>query len=340
MELKRLPHDPGTLLDFFQQGLEHLGGLCERTWHDQLQVVAEGPAARLWNEEGVLHETGLHFVPAGDTAPRDAAREVFPGCPLTFRLSEALRPSPLTLERALLDLPACRTPPAASVVEKLWLTQYPTSTRWALKTPLAPSHHFSLAALVRCEIQAIDQHWSLHRLAFSLADGKADPALAAELHFLQLLAEPPVPIAWPSPSQSPWWEGMQTLLMEELAGALSAIRIRQEHYLRRELDRIDDYFDQYQKELKQRGNRSTSDSARIKTDERLAAAQAEHARRREDQVQRHEIRVVPHLDALLLLAEPAWRASVGFVETSEAHEAPATFVPRTRRWIRSPQPQT
>ena len=49
MKLNRTPHDPGELLGFYEAGLTALGALCERTWHDGLEVVAEGPAARLWN---------------------------------------------------------------------------------------------------------------------------------------------------------------------------------------------------------------------------------------------------------------------------------------------------
>lgn len=41
--------------------------------------------------------------------------------------------------------------------------------------------------------------------------------------------------------------------------------------------------------------------------DRLAVAKAEHARHRADQVARHEIAIVPYVDGLLLVAEPAWR---------------------------------
>jgi len=60
--------------------------------------VAEGRAATLWNPLGGLHEVELHFTPADTTSARDAAREVFPGCPLTFQLAEALRP--MTMAKA------------------------------------------------------------------------------------------------------------------------------------------------------------------------------------------------------------------------------------------------
>jgi len=72
MILSRLPNDPGPLVDFYQQALEHLGAVCERTWFDRLQLVAEGRAARLWNDDGALHEAELHFPAPDTTAPRDA----------------------------------------------------------------------------------------------------------------------------------------------------------------------------------------------------------------------------------------------------------------------------
>jgi hypothetical protein len=333
MKLARLPHEPAALVDFFQQGLERLGAVCERTWYDRLQLVAESAAARLWNSDGALCETDLHFVAAEDAAPRDAANEVFPGCPLTFRLAETLRPSPLPLERAVLEATGPSGPASNDVAEKLWHAQWPGATRWRIATAFTPAHHFSLVTLVRCEIQAIDQHWSLHRLALSLADGELDEALAADLQFQQLAPDSSEPIAWPAHDPALWQEMLRGALELELASDLATIRSRQEHYLRRELDRIDDYFDHYERELTQRAARTASDSARIKTNDRLAAAKAEHARRRQDQVQRHEIRVVPHFDALLLLAEPAWQATVSFIEGNQARSVAALFVPRARRWV-------
>lgn len=337
MKLERLPHHPESLLDFFHQGLDHLGGICERSWHDRLQLVAEGPAAALWNEDASLLETELRFVAGDDNGPRDAATEVFPGCPLTFRLCEALRPVPLPLERGVLAPSSGQgAPPASALVEKLWLSQHPGSSRWMLQSPLAPAHHFSILALVRCEIQAIDQHWSLHRVAFSLSDGQTDDALARDAHFLELLAEPRAPIDWPLPAPAHWQPRLEAALAAELLASLALIRTRQENYLRRELNRIDDYFRHYEQELTQRGTRGTRGGTRdsgIKAQERLAAAQAEHARRRADQVQRHEIRVIPHLDAILLLAEPAWRATVAYAEKNQPRQTAALFVPRSRRWI-------
>ncbi len=333
MKLDRLAYDPGALVDFYEEGLAALGALCERTWHDRLEIVAEGGAAKLWNPEGALHEIELAFAPADATAARDALREVFPGCPLTFRLAETLRPSPLPLERvALVGEPDAHAPDPA-VAEKLWRAQFPVTTRWHLRAPFKRDYHFSLVALARCEIQAIDQHWSLHRLAVSLPDGEPDDSLAGEFSFAQADPELGAAAAWPMPEPARWQTFLSAALEADVAAELAAIRARQESYLRRELDRIDEYFATYEHELTARAARSASRSVNVKTADRLAAAKAEHARRRTDQVARHEIRVRPHLDALMLVAEPAWRARL---EVERAHVAGVVeplFVPRGRKWL-------
>ena len=92
MKLARLPYEPGTLADLFDESLTALGALCERTWHDKLAVVAEAAAARPWREDGAMHETELRFLPAADASQRTAATDVFPGAPLIFKLAETLRP--------------------------------------------------------------------------------------------------------------------------------------------------------------------------------------------------------------------------------------------------------
>jgi hypothetical protein len=333
MNLARFPHDPSALVDFYQEALEHLGAVCERSWFDRLQLVAEGRAARLWNAEGALHDTELHFPAPDTTAPRDADRDVFPGCPLTFRLGETLLPGDLVLERAVLSAAERNQPPTADVAEKLWRVQWPGDSRWRMESAFAPAHHCSLLALVRCEIQAIDQHWSLHRLALTLPGGERDESLAAALDFTSLVSEPPATIAWPPVAPTRLRELLSRALTEELAGELASIRVRQEKYLRREVERIDDYFAGYAQELQQRAARSHSENSKLKITERLAAAQAEHARRRQDQIQRHEIRVLPRFDALLLLAEPAWQAKVTVSHRGEARSQLARFVSRARRWF-------
>lgn len=337
MKLDRLPYAPSSLVDFYADALIALGALCERTWHDRLEIVAEGPAATLWNPDGSLHALELTFAPADVSAARDAARQVFPGCPLTFRLAETIRPSPLPLDRVVLAGEAGPRPPDPAVAEKLWRAQLPETNRWRLAAPFKADLHFSLVVLARCEVQAIDQHWSLHRLALALPGGEPDETLARDLTFAQTDPEAAAAVNWPVPDPPRWRLFLQAAMEADLAGDLAAIRTRQESYLRRELERIDDYFDHYEQELSARAARSHSEGTKVKTAERLAAARAEHTRRRADQVARHEIRVQPHLDALLLVAEPAWRASLNLERAHVAQTLDALFVPRPRRWFVSQQ---
>ena len=333
MKLDRLIYDPTSLLSFYEDAFSALGALCERTWHDRLEVVAEGEAARLWDPSGALHEVELAFPPADATAARDARREVFPGCPLTFRLAETLRPAPLPLERVALGGEEGTHSPEPGVAEKLWRAQFPDTNQWRLTAPFKADWHFSLIALARCEIQAIDQHWSLRRVAVSLPEGEVDDSLAREFSFAQARPEAAAEAVWPAPEPARWQGFLRAALEDDLVAELAAVRARQENYLRRELDRIEDYFTGYEQELTARAARSTSQSTKVKTADRLAAAKAEHARRRADQVARHEIRVHPHLDALLLVAEPAWRASLRVERAHAPRSVEAVLVPRTRRWF-------
>jgi hypothetical protein len=333
MNLERLPYSPDALVNFFDEALSALGALCERTWHDRLEIVAEGRAAQMWNPEGNLHELELRFPPAEDTSPREAAKEVFPGCPLTFQLCEALRRTPLALERLVLAGETAPRPPAADVAERLWRAQSPQTNRWRLATPFAADLHFSLVALMRCEIQAIDQHWSLRRLAVSLPDGSSDDALAQAVPLLRIANSDGSDIAWPTPEPARWREYLSNALEKDLASSLALIRDRQSRHLRRELDRVDDYFEHYEQELTTRHARQGSENTQSKAAERLAAARAEHARRRADQVARHEIRALAHLEALLITAEPAWRTTLAVELAHNPRTLEVQFVPRSRRWI-------
>ena len=334
MKLNRLSHDPGMLIEFFEEGLTTLGAVCERSWHDRLELVAEGRAASLWNVAGDFLEKQLRFVPPDATGGRDADTEVFPGCPLTFRLAETLRGGTLQVERAALQPFDQNRPPSWDAVERLWHAQFPACPRWRLEGPFQLAWHFSVLLLARCEIQAIDQQWSLHRLALSFADGRRDDSLAEKLDFAAVNPRADESISWPALDLARWQERIAAALTEELTGDLARIRARQANYLRREMDRIDDYFENYERELQQRVGRSRSDDAQSKLEQRLAAARLEHERRRSDQVQRHEIRVIPHLDGLLLVAEPAWGAVVSWDEHHQARSVVAArFLPRARRWF-------
>lgn len=333
MKLHRLAHDPAMLIDFFEEGLTALGAVCERSWHDRLELVAEGRAASLWNPAGDFVEKQLRFVPLDATGGRDAGTEVFPGCPLTFQLAETLRGGTLQVERAVLQPFDQNRPPSCDAVERLWHAQFPACPRWRLEGPFHSTWHFSVLLLARCEIQAIDQQWSLHRLALSFADGWRDDSLAEKLDFAAVNPRPDETLSWPALDLAHWQERIAAALNEDLTGDLARIRARQANFLRRELDRIDDYFENYERELQQRVGRSRSHDAQSKLEQRLAAARLEHERRRSDQVQRHEIRVIPYLDGLLLVAESAWGATVSWDEHHQARRAAAHFLPRARKWF-------
>ena len=333
MKLAKLPQDPGALVEFFHESLESLGALCERTWHDRLQVVAEGGAARLWNTDGRLVEKEIRFPSPDNAVAREADHEVFPGCPLTFHLVEALADGGLGLSRAVVSPADKLRAPAPDVAERLWRLQFPATNRWRLETNFAADWHGSLVAVVRCEIQAIEQHWSLHRLAISLPDGETDDDLARNLDLLALTTSGPERSQWPSPAPEMWRTHLQWALEQDLEADLAQIRHRQETYLRRELGRVDDYFVSYLQELGGRLARSRSVETKTKLADRRRAAHAEHERRRHDQVQRHEIRIIPHVDTLLLLAEPAWSATVLVAKHGEPRQQPAVWLPRTRRWL-------
>lgn len=323
MKISKLRYETGAAAEFFEEGIHALGAVCERSWHDRLEVLAEGRAAGLWGPAQI--DTQLHFVAPDAEGPRNAAREVFPGCPLMFRLAEALRPQPPTLERIVLTTTQASAPPPTEVAEKLWRTQLGATAR-GLEGGLSRSWHFSILALIRSEVQAIDQHWFLHRVALSLPDGVRDEKLASELDFCDADPSPAPDVDWPSVDLANWTALITEALREELRDDLVPIRARQESFLAREIARIDDYFETYVEELGRR-HRKTSVA------ERITAARTEHERRRVDQVQRHEIRIIPHVDALVLVAEPAWSARVSPRPQQTTGASHALFVPRTRLWI-------
>ncbi len=330
MQIPRIAPEPRATADFFEDALTALGALCDRSWHDRLEVVAEGAAARLWREEPGLHTVTLRFAETAGGGAIDASSDVFPGCPLTFRLAEALRSEAIPCQRLVLAGDG-RPAPDAAVAEKIWHAHIRGTTRWRLTKPFAAAHHFSLVASIRCEVQAIDQHWSLHRLALSLVDGAIDQSLAGELATLDHAADSG--IEWPSVDAAHLQQLIQRSIEFELAEELAPIRARQQRFLTRELSRIDGYFHEYESELASRGGRSRAAGAQEKLKDRLRATKTEHARRREDQIARHELHIVPHVDALLIIAEPAWRATVNAVRDHREQQVPALFVPRARRWV-------
>ena len=51
MKFSRIPTRAQYLIEFFEEGLHSLGAICERSWHDRLDVLAEADAARLWRDD-------------------------------------------------------------------------------------------------------------------------------------------------------------------------------------------------------------------------------------------------------------------------------------------------
>lgn len=331
MKLPRFTAAPMPLMNFFEEGLQTLGALCERTWHDRLEVLAEGAPASLWQADGSLHSVELHFPAPDAPGLRDAVKQAFAGSPLTFRLVEEIwQRRPPRFRACLAQTPDSDKPPAAAVAQKLWQKQF-GHPAWVDASAWSRAWHFSLVAAVRCEVQAIDQSWSLHRLAVSLSDGRPDRSLEEDLDFCGVQSAPGEPPPWPQPKMKVWGAWLANALTTELDAELAAIQRRQQLFLERELKRLDEYFRQYEQEIETRRDRQQKEEARSRYLDRLRAAEAEHARRREDQVKRHEVRLIPHVDALLLIAETAWETNVGASRDPKARRM--VFVSRARQWF-------
>ncbi len=331
MKLPKSRHEPDKVARFFQEALEKLGGICEWSWHDRLHVLAEGTAASLWTANESVVDAELHFPPSDASGPRRADREVFPGCPLTFRVAELLHAEEVQYGRACLDLGANLKPPAPEAAQKQWEAQIGRKIAGKPTGPYVQDWHCSVLVLARCDVQAIDQHWSLHRLALSLPDGRVDEDLTSNLSLHAFKSPVPSEIPWSRWSDCGVTEIVRQALRDDIQTDLKAIQARQRRYLERELDRIDQYFRDYTRELRQRQTRQRRQESQSRYQERIDAAKAEHERRRQDQVQRHEIHVYPHIDALIFLAEPAWRAEI--VAPREETRRTARFLPRNRRWV-------
>jgi hypothetical protein len=200
--------------------------------------------------------------------------------------------------------------------------------------PLLADWHFTFVLLVRCEIQSTNQHWSLHRVAVSWPGGERDTIMERDFGLLIPAAAAMDTLPWPQ------WEAeaLETLtraaIEEEIQTEIAPIRERQQQYLQRELARIDEYFASYEAELKQRASRrSATADAHTRHEDRLRAAKEEHQRRRDDQIHRHEISVIPTIDLCVCVAERAWATKVTVRHGRESEELPYLYVPRLRRWF-------
>jgi hypothetical protein len=328
MEIPRLRYDPSPLLDYYEESLSYLGSLCERTWHDRVFVVPGGAALNFWREN--VADVDLHFRSASDSRAIDPATEVFPGSPLTFAICDAVlkgselqRVTVRARDSALPDQP---------FAERRWYLQYPKRERWQMLSPLTSHVHFSFVGVLRCEIQAVDQHWTQHRIAINLKTGGPDPHLAEQIGILEPW-NASGPIDWPTYHQQNWKEALLRALEQETHSTIRSIRTRQLNYLQRELFRVDRFFRDYEAELTQRLDRSRTASGRSKIEDRLKAARSEHQNRRIDQIKRHSIRQTAHVDALLAVAEPAFETEIRYISKREEHLHTAFWLPRTRSWI-------
>ena len=329
MKFSRIKTRSEELVEFCEEALHSLGAVCERSWYDRLEVLAEAEPAHLLQADADFFSGELRFQETGLSQADHTGIEVFPGCPLIFRLVETVWRRQVPYSRVCLSTGDIAKPPANDVAERLWCAQFHSSTGWRT-TPFVTNWAFSILAAIRCEVQAIDQTWSYHRLGFSLPGGDQDGSL--EFMLEQMVQPEQTSLQWPELDLGILNQWIARAIESELAPELSKIKERQQLYLRRELNRIDDYFENYSGELRARMDHQKKEDAKQRYADRLEATQAEHRRRRTDQIERHTIRVIPHVDALLTVAEPAFRTMVNWRAGREEFSATALFVPRTRRW--------
>jgi len=62
MKFPKIPAQAEYLMEFFEESLHSLGAICERSWHDRLEVLAEGDAAHLWQKDDDLFSGSLSFA--------------------------------------------------------------------------------------------------------------------------------------------------------------------------------------------------------------------------------------------------------------------------------------
>src|SRR5260370_40764168 len=119
MKFPKIPTRAEHLMEFFEQGLHSLGAICERSWHDRLEVLAEGDAARLWREDEELFSGEVYFRDTGSHDPANAQSEGFPGFPRTCRLAESLWRRHLAQSRGCVSPEISVNAPANDVADKL-----------------------------------------------------------------------------------------------------------------------------------------------------------------------------------------------------------------------------
>mgnify|MGYP000381771108 CR=1 FL=1 len=332
MILPRFDFDPGPLRELHQQALTALGADCDTPWHDRLDVLAEGAAAKIWDPSGGLVVRSMRFPPPAAPGLRNPDEEVFPGCPVSFHLAEAVWAGLSACGRAVVlpDLGGSK-PPDLAVLSRLWDRQHAAAAGARLGS-VRPAWHFTGVFGLRLELQAISQHWSAARVALSWPGGEQDAETERELFLLPIEPSPPA-VDWPVDGAGVLGPALLRAVESDHAAEIAALRQRQQRSLERELRRVNDYFSGYIRELEERASRKRTESTRADYAARVAAARAEHERRIADQVGRHGIRVVPAIDSVLWLAERAWEVEVTVRERRETRSGAHRYVPRLRRWF-------
>jgi len=86
MKLSRIKTRSEQLVEFCEEALRSFGAVSERSWYDRLEVLAEGETAHLLQNDADFFSGELRFHEAGLSQASNTGIEVFPGCPLIFRL--------------------------------------------------------------------------------------------------------------------------------------------------------------------------------------------------------------------------------------------------------------
>ena len=168
--------------------------------------------------------------------------------------------------------------------------------------------------------------------------GERENGLAREIAFL---GDEPLPqgLSWPAPEPSAIGALIERRLRQHID--LDPIRKLQERHLGRELARVDAYFLQYRRELEARGVRA---GKQARFAERLAAAEEEHLRRRNDQIHpsrdfRHSASGCSPLDHRTCLADTRSldRRSRNARGAMELRTAPAPVAAACRSGVRLDQ---
>jgi len=298
MKIERLIHAPGTWRDFFEEALTSLarcasarGTTAWKSWPKATAPAVESGRHASRNRTVVSGARNHHGA-------REAGKQVFPGCPLTFAWRKALRPAPLALEASRVGGRHGRPPARNRRGGKLWRAAVTRNQSLATRIAVRPG-----AALLAARPDALRNPGhrtsigSLRRVAVSVPKRRAGYSLA---HPSTLRKFADNTDAFPGRSDPSAGGNSSRCAEKALAPTSPRCAIARRKHCGANWTCVDDYFRSITKwKLAARARAAGVKLRSLKAAERLAAAKAEHARRRSDQVARHEIRVHAHLDALL-----------------------------------------